>query len=101
MAGIQMDWNTGSDIRLTQKVPAGHNLLNLDACGSHGDDEDLIVTWKKKTKNKRIIQFLSVDTTQSLFCAKDAYGFIGAWTTGWALWWWFEAFQLSLYLHSE
>lgn len=47
MAGIQMDWNTGSDISLTQKVPAGHNLLNLNACGSHRDDEDLIVSWKK------------------------------------------------------
>lgn len=31
----------------SQKVPAGHNLLNLDAGGSHGDDKDLIVPFGK------------------------------------------------------
>lgn len=97
-SGVQTDWNTGSGISLTQKVPAGHNLLNLDAGGSHGDDKDLIVPWRKM---KGIIQYLSVDIKKSHFCANNSPSFIGAWTTGWALWRWLEAFQLPFYPHSE
>lgn len=95
---VQTDWNTGSDIRLTQKVPAGHNLLNLDAGGSHRNDKDLIVPWRKM---KGIIQYLSADIKKLHFCANNSPSFISAWTTGWALWWWLEAFQLPFCLHSE
>lgn len=98
MAGVQTDWNTCSNISLTHKVPAWHNLLDLDAGGSHRDDEHLIVPWRKI---KGITQYLSVNSTQSHLCFNDSSNFICIWTTGWALWWWLNAFQLSLYLYSE